>query len=883
MLLAVAVWLVLPARAQRPSEIPSPEQFFGFPMGTDRRLAHWDQMVDYFHTVAEQSDRVEVAELGRTTLGHPYLLATISTPDTLADLPRYRAMQHKLADPRRTTPAEAEAIARTGKAVVLVGANVHATEIGTSQLMNDLIYQLATEQSAWVDHLLDNTIILLIPSENPDGQRMVVDWYRRNLGTPYEGSRLPELYHPYAGHDNNRDSYMLTQVETQYLNRVLYRDWLPEVYLDVHQMGSGYARIFVPPFKDPPNPNVSPLVWSQVNILGQAMAAKLHEADKPGVIWGELYSGFWQGANNTNPWWHNMVSLLTEVASAHIATPVQQDLITPERAGQAPQAGARPNPANANLPLRPPHDVQYRMNYPRPWLGGPWTLGDVVEYGRLAVHGLLESVANNRTTLKRNFYLMNRRTIDRFADGGPYAFLIPAAQRDPVTVAKLIQLLQAEAAQVEVANAPFEADGRMYPAGTYVLRLAQPFGRWVKDILEPQTYPDIRWPTSAAPLDEPYDITAWSLGMLMGVETVQVERPFEASLTPLTTDAEAPPGRVIGEGDVYVLSHDLNQSFTALNRLHTSGATVSWLREAIDLGDGRRYSPGAMVISGVDETVLTPLADDLRLEFVATDLPDGLSMLPIAPPRLGVYEPWGGNMDAGWTRWVLDQHEFSYTQLRSTDVRAHHLYARFDVIILPEMASADLIRGLQGRNVRPEYRGGIGAEGIRNLRLFVEDGGTVIALGNSAAFATEHLSTPVIDVVRDLPQEAFYSPGTILRVAVDTTHPIGYGMPATADAMVVSNGGFRPSQRLGGSSVRTIVRYPEAPLLRSGWIVGDERLRGAGAVLEAPSGKGRVILHTFRVQHRGQTWGTFKLLFNSIFYGPAMSGRPPVQTSLDAQ
>ena len=230
-------------------------------MGTDRRLAHWDQMVDYFHTVAEQSDRVEVAELGRTTLGHPYLLATISTPDTLADLPRYRAMQHKLADPRRTTPAEAEAIARTGKAVVLVGANVHATEIGTSQLMNDLIYQLATEQSAWVDHLLDNTIILLIPSENPDGQRMVVDWYRRNLGTPYEGSRLPELYHPYAGHDNNRDSYMLTQVETQYLNRVLYRDWLPEVYLDVHQMGNGYARIFVPPFKDPPNPNVSPLVW----------------------------------------------------------------------------------------------------------------------------------------------------------------------------------------------------------------------------------------------------------------------------------------------------------------------------------------------------------------------------------------------------------------------------------------------------------------------------------------------------------------------------------------------------------------------------------------------------------------------------------------------
>ena len=851
-------------------------------MGADGRLAHWDQIVDYFYTVAEQSDRVVVEELGRTTLGHPYVLATISTPDTIADLPRYQAMQRKLADPKRTTPEEAEAIARAGKAVVLLGANVHATEIGTSQLMNDLVYQLAMEQSAWVDHLLDNAIVLLIPSENPDGQRMVVDWYRRNLGTQYEGSRLPELYHPYAGHDNNRDSYMLTQVETQLLNRVLYQQWLPEVYLDIHQMGNGYARIFVPPFKNPPNPNVDPLVWSQVNVLGQAMATKLHEAGKSGVLWGELYSSYWQGANNTNPWWHNMVSLLTEVASAHLATPVEQERVALDGSGQAsPTVPPRRSPSG--LPLDPPRDVQYRMNYPRPWRGGLWTPGDVVEYGRLAAHGLLESVANNRVTLKRNFHLMNRRAIERFADGDPYAFAIPAAQRDPEAVAKLVRLLQAEAASVEIASEPFEAEGRRYPAGTYLVRLSQPFGRWVKDILEPQTYPDIRWPSPAAPMDKPYDVTAWSLGMLMGVETVQIERPFEASLLPLSAAPDTPPGRVVGEGDVYVLSHDANRSFTALNRLHAMGAAVSWIREAIDLGDGRRYNPGAMVITDVDQTSLTTLAHDLRLEFTKTELPDGLSMLPIAPPRLAVYEPWGGNMDAGWTRFVLDQHEFSYTHLRSGDVRAPNLYQRFDVIVLPEAASSDLIRGQQGRNVRPEYRGGIGAVGIRNLRHFVEDGGTLITLGNSAAFAAEHLSTPVVNVVRDLPPETFYCPGTILRVSVDTTHPIGYGMPATADAMVVSNSGYRPSRRLDGASVRTIARYPEAPLLRSGWIVGEERLRGAGAVLEAPSGKGRVILHTFRVQHRGQTWGTFKLLFNSIFYGPAMTGRLPVETSLDVQ
>ena len=360
-LAAVAVSLSLPAAAQPPHPIPSPEDFFGFPMGADRQLAHWDTMVEYYELLADASDRVVVEELGKTTLGHPYLLVTVSSPDTIRDLPRFKAMQKQLADPRRTTEAEATEIAREGKAVVLVGANVHATEIGTSQAMNDLIYQLATEDSPWVEHILQNTVLLLIPSQNPDGQRMIVDWYRQNVGTPYEGSPLPELYHKYAGHDNNRDSYMQTQVETQYLNRVLYREWLPEVYLDTHQMGNGSARIFVPPFENPPNPNVDPLVWSQVNLFGQAMAAKLHESERPGVIWGELYSGYWQGANNTNPWSHNMVGLLTEVASANLASPVRQERAPREPAGAGASSRAAPRPSSGTL-LAAPEDTQARMN-----------------------------------------------------------------------------------------------------------------------------------------------------------------------------------------------------------------------------------------------------------------------------------------------------------------------------------------------------------------------------------------------------------------------------------------------------------------------------------------------------------------------------------------
>ncbi len=879
-LAVVATWVGPPTSAQTPAAIPTPEQFFGFPMGADRQIAHWDDMIAYYDRVAERSERVKVEELGRTTLGHPLLLVTISTPDTIRNLDRFKAMQRQLADPRTTSVAQAEQIVETGKAVVLISANVHATEIGTSQVMNDVIYRLAAEDSAWVSRVLNNTIVLLIPSLDPDGQRKVVEWYRRNLGTPYEGSPLPDLHHMYAGHDNNRDSYMLTQVETQYLNHVLYHEWWPEVYLDTHQMNSSSARIFVPPFKNPTNPNVDPLVWSEVNQLGQAMAATLHEAGRPGVIWGELYDGYWQGANNTTPWWHNIVSLLTEIATTNLATPVRQLYGGNARPAATPESpGGRT--AAYRAPLPPPTDTQFRMNYPRPWLGGPWTFSDVVDYGNLAITGLLESVANNRHSLKRNFYTMNQRTIDRFAQGGPFAFVIPADQRDGSATAALLRVLQAEAAEVHIATGPFEADGRQFAAGDYVVRLDQPSGRWVKDVLEPQGYPEIRWPHAGAPISEPYDTTAWTLGMLMGVETVQIEEPFVTDTAPLrllTEDAVAPLGQVVGTGDTYALTHDSNQSFVGLNRLLKTGAAAEWTLEPFDAG-GRGWPAGVMLIAGVERGSLEALASTLRLTFDAVTVPADLETLTITAPRLGIYEPWGGNIDAGWTRWVLDQHEFGYQQLRNADIQIPNLADRFDAIILPEMTTVALVRGQHARNIRPEYRGGIGVGGIRNLRRFVENGGTLITLGNSSSFAVEHLDVAFEDVVRDVARSSFFAPGTILRANVDTSHPIGFGLPPEIDVMFVNNSALRPVRReVGSLTTGVVVRYPHTPLRRSGRVVGEEHLRGAAAVVEAPLGRGRTILHTFRVQHRGQTWGTYKLLFNSLFYGPAVRdlsiGRP---------
>ena len=418
-------------------------------------------------------------------------------------------------------------------------------------------------------------------------------------------------------------------------------------------------------------------------------------------------------------------------------------------------------------------------------------------------------------------------------------------------------------------------------AGTYVVPLAQSFGRWIKDVLEPQVYPDIRWPSPRAPLELPYDVTAWSLGMLMGVETIRVDEPFEARLTPVAGAVAAPAGRVSGNpaAQTWLLSPDSNRSAVAVNRLLAAGASVAWVRTPLDVdgADGaapRRIAPGTLVVRDAAPALVTDVARGIGVEFEGLELPAGSALLPLRPARLGVFEPWGGNRDAGWTRWVLEQHEFPYRRLRNADLRAPDLLDRFDVVILPEMGAAELLRGLHSRRVRPEYRGGIGVDGVRNLRRFVQAGGTLITLGNSARIAMDHLETPLSDRVRGARPGAFLAPGSIVRVAVDTQHPIGYGMPPVADAMFVGNGAYVPSSQAAEAETTTVVGYPDAPLLRSGWLIGEERLRGTGAVFEVREGRGRVILHTFRVQHRGQTWGTFKLLFNAILYGAALAPPP---------
>ncbi len=840
--------------ASRPGPALAPDAFFGFRMGDVGRLATWDRTVAYLHHVDEASPRVAVEEVGRTTRGRPYLLVTISAADTMTSLAQVRDAQHRLADPRATSERDAARLARAGKAIVLVGAGVHSTETGGSQMLNELVWHLATDRSPETERLLHELVILIVPSQNPDGLQMAAEWHARNAGTPYEDAPLPELYHPYAGHDNNRDGFMQTQVETQHLNRLLYQEWLPEVYLDLHQMGPSRARIFVPPYRSPVNPNVDPLVWSQANVLGQTMAARLQEAGKTGVLWGETYTGYWQGANSTTPWWHNIVGMLSEVASARSTSPILQEVAHP-----APGALAVPPPALAGQPhLPPPSDTQFRMNYPDPWLGGAWTPRDVVEYHLIATMGLLEGAANNREMLKRNFYRMHRRTIDRFAQGRPYAFLIPRAQHDPGAAEHLIHLLRTGGAEVHRAREAFAAGATHVEAGSAIVLLAQPFGRWVKDLLEPQSYPEVRWPSRGTPPERPYDVTAWTLGMQMGVSVHAIETPFTAALELIDAHPHR-RGRLAGDGHVFAFRREMNASTTLVNRLLAAGAELGQVRRPLSVGV-EQWPAGAIVGRRVARDVLERAAADTGVDLatIAAWPDDGVRL---QRPRVGVVEPWGGSIDAGWTRWVLEQYGFAFTSVRPGDLR-EAIASRFDVIVIPEIPPLLLMRGLQGATVRPEHRGGLGDKGITALKAFLRAGGTIVTLGNAGEFAIDMLDVPAVVASRADDPDTAYVPGSLLRLSLSDDHPITDGLPGIVDAMNIFNSAYAPGR--GADGLRVIARYPEEPLVRSGYATGEARLRGQLAAFEAPIGAGRVVVLGFRVQHRGQTWATFKLLFNAL-------------------
>jgi hypothetical protein len=865
---AVAVALVRSGgvTAAAPS-LPSPEQFIGFKVGADNKLARWDKIVDYMKVIAAGSDRVRLRDLGKTSQGNSLIALEIAASDTLKNLDRYKQLERRLYFQNGAPNArDRDEIFRLGKAVVLITCATHANEIGCTQASLELVHQLATDDTPAMKKILDNVIVLLVPSANPDGQIMITDWFNRNVGTPYESSPLPYLYHPYVGHDSNRDMYMFTQKESQYIAQLVWHDWFPSIWLDQHQMSTNGPRIFVMPATDPINPNVHPVIYRWNTILGQSQAAALESAGKDGIIYNSTYTNFWEGALAWSGWWHNQIGLLTEVASARVAAPVDQQRATGRETGPIDRP-TRDGPENifTPSPLSPPSDTIPRTEYPRPWLGGHWTLRDIVDYELISTTALLDTVADRREAILRQVFDVNRQTIEEGRTGSVKAILVPVdRQQDPREAGHLVERLLIGGVDVYRADASFTADSDPYAAGTYVIPMTQAFARYAKDLLEKQTYPDIRRDGQNATIELPYDVTAWSLGMLLGVDVDFITTPLPTVRLTRVNAVSRPQGRVSGNGPRFVFQYAGPDTAIAINRLLKDGA-----RLAFD-------EPSRVSVEGTTRDKLEPLARELGLTIVTADPPPpGVvqeSAQPIRAPRIGLYYPWtGGNIDEGWTRWVLEQYEFPVTTLHNSDVREGGLKQRFDAIILPDQTPREMIDGFTANTVRPEYRGGIGDLGVDHLMRFVAEGGTLITLGSASDFVIDRFPIPIRDLKRGLRREQHFAPGTILRIQVDTSNPVGYGMARNTYGFYDNSPFFALLDGFNSLKPTVIARYPNQDIVASGWLRGEDQMAGRAAVVSVDVKPGRIVLFGLRPQHRGQTHATFPMLFNSLYLASTSS------------
>jgi len=873
--------------------VTAPKQQFGFDLGADFSLINYQQLVEYWDKLGRESDRVKVVRFGTTEEGRPQVLAIVTAPANHRRLDRYREIARRLCRAEGVGRDEAMRLAAEGKAVVWIDGGLHASETLCAQMLTETLFQLASGNDAETRRFLDDVVVLLVHA-NPDGHDLVADWYMRDPDPKKRSlSGVPRLYQKYAGHDNNRDFYANNLAETRNMNRVMYHEWFPQIVYNHHQSGPPGTVMFVPPFRDPFNYNVDPMVVSGIDAVGAAMMQRFLAEGKPGVTVrsGTRYSTWWNGGLRTACYFHNMIGLLSETIG---------------------------HPTPMQIPLRTELQLP-RGDYLVPIPTQQWHLRQSVDYSVTANKAVLDYASRHREQLLFNIWLMGSNAIERgrrdswtitpkvvaqakakapvgrgtpadyerlFRDPArrdPRGYVIPADQPDFLTATKFVNALINSGVTVHRATSAFNIAGKPYPAGSYVVQAAQAFRAHVIDLFEPQDHPnDFAFP--GGPPTPPYDISGWTLAFQMGVKFDRLVDAFDGPFESLNAELPPPPAQVSDAAGAAGFAFDgrVNDSYRAVNRLLAAGMPVVRTNGG---GDGWFF-----VASGAaTRPTLEKLAAELGVAFAGTPAPTDAK--PIRPVRIGLWDRYGGSMPSGWTRFVLERFEFPHRIVFPPELDAGNLRDKYDVVILPDGA----VPGRPGAAERPprepggdtppaerddapgdqsvpaEYRGRRGTitvdKTVPKLRAFLEAGGTVIAIGTSTNLAqhlglplTNHLTTRDMDGnEKPLPREKFYVPGSLLRLRLDPTHPLTWGLGDQVDVMFTSS----PTYRLGGD-VRRVGWFEGKDTLRSGWAWGQDHLDGGVAFAEAKVGLGRLILFGPQVLFRAQPHGTFKLVFNAI-------------------
>jgi len=814
----------------------SPYEYFGWHIGEDRKLASWDEITGYLRNLCDGARRIRWVDMGKSTEGREFFHLLIASPETLANLDEYREIHAKLADPRGLDESVAENLTSEAKTIVLLSNSIHATEVGGSQMSVQLAYELETREDERVREILDNVILILVPSLNPDGLDLVVDWYKKTLGTPYEGTPPPFIYQKYAGHDNNRDWFMLNLVENRLTVERIHNIWHPHIVYDTHQMGDQGFRFFLPPFMDPYDPNVDYILRQEVAELGIHMAGEVLGAGKTGISWLNTYDAF--APSRAYQHYHGGVRILSEAASCRIASPSGRgrEELRPTRDGLDPREAA--------------------WNHPIPWPGGEWHLRDIVEMNLLASYGCLSHAAKNRYRWVTNFYKLSKRAVDR---KDPYAFVFPAEQRDPVALYELLKVLSDGLVELHRAKEDFEIEGAVYGKGSYVVKLAQPYGAYAKTLLEIQNYPDLRQYPGGPP-KLPYDVTGHTLPLMMGVKVSLAKKPFAAALEKVDGPAK-PDGSVGSAGEVsyYAVPATSNASAKVVNDLLRNGYEV--FRTTATSKDGQRSLPAGTFL--VKPASLAALAESCRKHGVSASVVGtaGGPKVFLKPPKVGIYRSYRGIADEGWLRYVLDEYGFPFTSVTNQRIRRGGLRTEFDTIFIPSQPASFISEGNRAGMYPEEYCGGLGIEGKDAIADFIDKGGTAVFVGHAANWAVVELGLDATNVVAGRERQEFFCPGSILKTIVDQDHPLGYGLPRELPVA------FEMSPAWDAGNGTVVARYPATDPLLSGWLLGGHLIVNKAAMVEYPIGEGRAVLAGFNPYFRGQARGTYRIVFNAIYRG----------------
>lgn len=857
-LIGAALLLSLSLQVQAQT-IPTPASVIGFTPGDDFKLATYDQSIAYFRKLESVSDNIRVFQAGKTSQGRDWHFSVISSKANLENLDRYKEIALRLAHPKGLSDEEAKVLAHEGKPLVHIDGGLHASEVAGAQHTITLAYELLSSNDPKIKDILDNVVVMLWPSLNPDGQNMIAKWYASNVGTPYEIAPMPKLYQKYIGHDNNRDAYMLNMIESRVVART-WREWEPNIIHVHHQSSPFPTRIWLPPFAEPVASQTPPLVAREVNMIGMAMAQALETKGQTGAVhMGTGFDAWYPGYIDYMPMLQNIPAFWTETAGYRYATPTFYSI----------DDYKEPRSALRNESL-----------YSSPWKGGWWRIADAVSYMQTASVAVLEYASKYSDTVLYNRYQSGRDVIAKYRSEPPFAYFIPQDQRDPVRAVELLRRLAFNGIQVAQLSTAINYNNISMPKGTWVIPMDQEFAELARQLLDTQRYPDLREYPSGPP-EQPYDAAGWTLPLIFELDVIPAKMPLtesqRAAIEPLSASEDAwdassdsyaadfisqagfntnanaaaivaPKGSVTGDGPVAIVDPKQNNAFRFMN--HALGLNA-------ELG----FAKGQYTVTGMAKSAIRQLAEDLSLQVQMTSSLDSTTI----KPRIALYRPFTASMDEGWTRWLLEQFGFEFTNISNADFQMGKLHKRFDVIVFASEKAATFIDGHKPGSIPPQYAGGMEESGMRGLNDFVEAGGTLVTLNQSSRFAIDALHLPVRDVTADLARKDFFAGSSILGVETDTTHPVMAGMPQKANVFVSRSPTFTV---LDGFRGQALAKYQTVGSpLRSGYLLGEEHIQGYAAALDVQHGKGHVILLGFAPQWRGQTMGTYRVLFNAILYG----------------